>query len=150
MSWTEGDGVLRGAREVGPPATHSSWHRSSLGWRARQAGSANPNVHLHPRHKANDVWFGADPAVEAHCQAKALTCDEPWRLIAVRFQLVGVARLLLGRSAREGDLVRTGDDVRRAEEPVPLLADKITSQSRWSRHAASVENQAWNLATYFG
>jgi hypothetical protein len=24
------------------------------------------------------------------------------------------------------------------------------SQSRWSRHAASVENQAWNLPTYFG
>ncbi len=97
MSWTEGDGVLRGAREVGPPATHSSWHRSSLGWRARQAGSANPNVHLHPRHKANDVWFGADPAVEAHCQAKALTCDEPWRLIAVGFHLVGVRAVTFRR-----------------------------------------------------
>ncbi len=75
------------------------------GWRARQARSANPNVHLPTRHKEGDVWFGADPAVEARSQTKALTCDDPWRLIAVWFQDVAVRGA--ARSNPEGP--RTGD-----------------------------------------
>jgi hypothetical protein len=49
--------------------------------------------------REDDIWSGADLAVEARSQAKALTCDEPWSLIAVGFQLVGVGPSLLLSSA---------------------------------------------------